>query len=80
MGIRSVYIMRMTGKELIALRHKLGLTQAALAEKIGVTKNSVARWEREELGMREPVAKLIRLLARGVDTQNRKGAKDGLHS
>jgi len=35
----------MTGKEIREIRFKLGLTQAELAHKVGVTISSVKRWE-----------------------------------
>lgn len=41
----------MTGKKLREYRKKLGLTQESLAEKLGTTGNTVARWEREEIGI-----------------------------
>ena len=41
----------MTGVELKSLRSRLGLTQAALAEAVGVVPNTLARWERGELGI-----------------------------
>ena len=53
----------MTGAELRRIRQQLGLTQAALAELVGVTPNSIARQERGELGIRESQARLIQLLA-----------------
>lgn len=42
----------------------MGLTQQAFGELIGVAANSVARWERGELGVRESAARLMRLLAK----------------
>jgi len=53
----------MTGKELRQIRQKLGLTQVEFADLVGVTPNSIARQERDEIGIREPQARLIRLLA-----------------
>ena len=41
----------MTNVELKPLRTRLGLTQAALAEAVGVAPNTLARWERGELGI-----------------------------
>ena len=41
----------MNGIEIRALRTRLGLTQKALAEIVGVNSNTVARWERGELGI-----------------------------
>lgn len=54
----------MTGEELRRIRKRLGLTQVALAERLGVAPNSVARWERNEVPIREVVARLIRLLSK----------------
>jgi transcriptional regulator with XRE-family HTH domain len=44
------------------LRRELGLSQAEFARLVGVAPNSVARWERGELGMRPTTARLIELL------------------
>lgn len=52
-----------TGRELRAIRQKLKLTQAALAQTIGVASNTVARWERGEMTISEPVARLIEKIA-----------------
>ena len=41
----------MTNAELKSLRSRLGLTQAALAKAVGVAPNTLARWERGELGI-----------------------------
>lgn len=41
----------MNGIEIRALRTRLGLTQKELAERVGVRSNTVARWERGELGV-----------------------------
>ncbi len=62
----------MTGKELRQIRDRLGLTQAALADRLGVSPNSVARWERDEVPIREPMARLTRLLARTEPKANPK--------
>lgn len=45
------------------MRQRLGWTQMQLAEAVGVTRNTVARWERGELGMRATAERLIRLIA-----------------
>lgn len=52
----------MTGIEIKELRKALGYTQAKLAEEVGVTANTVARYEREELNPSPPVLKLLKLL------------------
>ena len=49
----------MVGKELRAMRARLKLTQVEFAELVGVAANTVARWERNEMVMREPAARLI---------------------
>lgn len=53
----------MTGSQIRRIRKRLGWTQEQLAEKMGVTANTVARWERDEMSISEPAAKLIRRLA-----------------
>jgi DNA-binding transcriptional regulator YiaG len=53
-----------SGPELHAIRQKLALTQAALAQAIGVTSNTVARWERGEMTISEPAALLIEKIAK----------------
>jgi len=50
----------MTGKELLEIRKRLKWSQAQLARAIGVAGNTVARWERGELGISEPVGRLVR--------------------
>ena len=52
----------MSGPELRKLRLRLKLRQADLAERIGVAENTVARWERSELRITEPMGRLIRLV------------------
>ena len=61
----------MQGKELRAIRHRLKLTQTQFAELVGVTPNTVARWERGEMTMREPAARLIQRITAG----EKKGGK-----
>ena len=55
---------RMDGSELRQIRTRLGLTQAKMAERLGVTQNTVARWERNEVRITGPMEKLIRLLSK----------------
>jgi DNA-binding transcriptional regulator YiaG len=54
----------MTGKQIRTIRIRLGLTQAELAEKLGVTRNTVTRWESESIGIKESAARLLQLLAK----------------
>jgi DNA-binding transcriptional regulator YiaG len=64
---------KMTGEELRRIRHRLGLTQAQLAERLGWHANSVARAERNEMAISEPVVRLATLLGRMTPT--RKGRR-----
>jgi len=65
----------MTGGELRHIRKRLGFTQVALAEQIGVSSNTVARWERDEVPIRKSMARLVRL----VEKKNRSMDKKGRH-
>ncbi len=53
----------MTGQQMRNIRKGLGLTQEELAVLVGVATNSIARQERGEMGIRESLARLIRLTA-----------------
>ena len=59
--IRIVHVV--TGDELAVLRRRLTLTQVAFAGLLGVHANTVARYERNELSIPEPVARLAHVLA-----------------
>ena len=63
----------MTGEELRRLRIRMALTQAAFADRLGVTPNTVARWERDEVGIAEPAARLARLLVQIEEKDPRRG-------
>ena len=52
----------MTGPQIRELRKHLGYTQAKLADEVGVTPNTIARYERDELNPSPPVLKLLKLL------------------
>ena len=52
----------MTGAALRRQRKVLGLTQKELAQAVGMTSTSIARYERNEVGIPEPVARLVLLL------------------
>lgn len=56
----------MKGEELRRIRKRLALTQAQMAERLGVTPNTVARQERNEVRITEPMARLIRMTAEPV--------------
>ena len=51
----------LTPHQLRSARDRLGLTQAALAAKLGVSANTVARWERGEQPM--PAMLILALFA-----------------
>jgi len=59
----------MDAQELKAIRGRLGLTQEQLAEIVGVAPNSIARQERGELGIRESLARLLRLIDAAPDVE-----------
>jgi transcriptional regulator with XRE-family HTH domain len=71
-----------TGKEVRAIRTRLKLTQQELADKVGVTRVTVARWELSLMGIRESAARLLQLLAERLegkgDGENRKAPQAGL--
>ena len=52
----------MKADELRKLRKRAGLTQAVLAERLGLTTNAVARWEQQVRSISEPMARLIRMV------------------
>ena len=56
--------------ELKAIRESLGLSQAALAEKLGVNANTVARWERNEVPIRERMALAARAVQIGFTDEH----------
>jgi DNA-binding transcriptional regulator YiaG len=59
----ATYNNYMKPQELKKIREQLGLTQAQLAELVGIAPNSIARQERGEIGIREPLARLLRMIA-----------------
>ena len=52
----------MTGRQLKAIRRRLGLTQAKLARRINVRVESVSRWERGASGISGTAGVLMKLL------------------
>ncbi len=80
--LRSLYIYRivrvfsrckvMTPNRLRELRKRLGLTQEAFAKRVGVAPNTVARWERGEIGMKQTTERLIELLCQNTDLTKKK--------
>ena len=70
----------MTAKELRQIRKRLGLTQKELAEGVGISPNSLAMQERGEIGISEPVARLVRLIGAGVDVEAALESRSGLRA
>ena len=60
----------MNGTDIKSLRTRLGLTQKALAEMIGVRSNTIARWERNELGVSPAMADRLRNAAESLPSGN----------
>ena len=54
----------MEGKQLRKIRNKLHWTQVKLAKEIGVTVTTLARWERNEVSISEPISRFIKLIAK----------------
>ncbi len=68
----SRIVIAVRGVEVRRIRKLMGLTQAQLAEQLGVAENSVARWEREEMGIRPMAERLLRLLAASRKPKGRR--------
>lgn len=65
------------GANIRALREKYGLTQDQLAEKLGVTRESVHRWETDKMTVRDRhISKLIELF--GIEPEDIKSERYGL--
>ena len=63
----------MTARQFKAIRRRLGLSQRALAEKLGLHPNSVARLERGEMTITTLVSNFLTLLA---ETMQARGGAD----
>jgi len=63
MVIAFRYYPDMTGRDVKRVRESLGLSQRQFAERLGVHKVTVAKWEVGLQGMRGPAERLIQLLA-----------------
>lgn len=60
----------MTGAKLRERRLALGLSQQALADKLEVSRNTVARWERDEF----PNPGFLNLALNWIESEAEKGA------
>jgi len=66
----------MTGKQLKKIRKHLKWTQVQLAKAVGVTSNTLARWERDAVGIGEPIARFIQtVIAKGKKKSKKKGGR-----
>jgi len=72
----------MTGKQLRKIRGLMGLTQGQLAQRLKTTLNTIARWERDEIGISEPIALLVGYVAReaGVERHRQRPADPSRHA
>jgi DNA-binding transcriptional regulator YiaG len=61
-----------TANELRRLRRRLGLSQTGMAALVGVPANTIARWERGEMAMRQAMDRLIRLAIAEAEQKNRR--------
>jgi DNA-binding transcriptional regulator YiaG len=64
-----------TGDEVRQVRHLLGLTQRQFAERVGVARVTVTRWEGGSVTVGTTAAILIRLLAQQARTPRRRGKR-----
>lgn len=65
------------GTNIKALREKFGLDQNELADRLGVTRESVNRWETDKMAIRDRhVAKMVELF--GIDPEDIKSERYGL--
>lgn len=65
----------MTGKELRARRLALKLTQVELGEYLGVSGNTIARWERGDMEIQHPKTLALALKALQAELHPSKVAK-----
>jgi putative transcriptional regulator len=63
MEYSKVMLRDVEAKELRAIRERMGLLQAQLADRLGVTQGALSRWESGSRRIPEPVARLLVRLA-----------------
>ena len=71
--IAAATLERMSGLDLRGERKALDMTQEALADALGVTANTVARWERGDLTIAHPG--VLRLALRELRRRHRRASK-----
>ena len=60
------YHLGVTGAQVKRIQKALGLIQQQFADRLGVHKVTVAKWETDAQGMRSPAARLIALLGQSI--------------
>jgi DNA-binding transcriptional regulator YiaG len=53
----------LAGREIRFIRRAIDMTQAEFAHSLGVTSQTVARWEKDQVGIRSPEERLLRFTA-----------------
>lgn len=64
-----------TARDISALRARLGLSQAAFADELGVRQQTVSEWETGRYRPRGASARMLRLLAERADVYDARAAE-----
>jgi DNA-binding transcriptional regulator YiaG len=67
----------MRGRKVRTIRMRLGISQRELGDRLGVAQNTVARWERGEVKVTEPIARLLRIVGGEPAESVLKGSSQG---
>jgi DNA-binding transcriptional regulator YiaG len=65
----------MRPREIVQLRQRLGLTQGKLAERIGVSRETVSRWEKGHYTPEGAAAKALRDLSKRKERKSATASK-----
>ncbi|MGS3527570.1 helix-turn-helix domain-containing protein [Escherichia coli] len=60
---RIAKVKSMTGEEIKAIRTRYGMSQSVLAHTMGMSKESVSKWERNEIKPSGPALRILNTLA-----------------
>lgn len=60
---RIAVVQMMSGEEIKAVRKRFGMSQSILAHTLGMSKESVSKWERNEIKPRGPALRILNTLA-----------------